>query len=110
MVREDINGRDSEVGFVDAVGAVNNQFLRRHRLDERCNFLGPGIGYVQVAERRATQLVAGLVHSDGGVLGVGEAGVRVFVSEKVADVIFEIGDDGGVGVELHHLGIAEGKC
>ena len=42
-------------------------------------------------------------------MGVGEAGVGVFVGEEVADVVFEIGNYGGIGVELHYLGVAERK-
>ena len=100
MVGHDVDAGQREGRSVDAVGAVDDEFLRREFLDVRGYFGRPGGGHVHVAEDGAAELVACFVGEDGGVFGVGEVCVGVAVGEEVVDVGFEVGDYGGVGVEL----------
>ncbi len=109
VIREDIDLRHGEVGFINAISAVDDEFVRGEGFDQGGDFLGPGVGNVHVAEGGAAEFVAGFVHGDGGVLGVGEAGVGVFVGEEVGDVVFEVLDYGCVGVKLHYEGVTGGE-
>ena len=100
VVGHDVDAGDGEVGRVEAVGAVDDEFVRGEGFDVAGYFGAPGGGHVLVAEDGAAELVAGFVGEDCGVFGVGEVCVGVEVREEVMDVGFEVGDYGGVGVEL----------
>ena len=108
MVRKDIHYRNSKMSLVNAIGPINDQLLRSKRLDKGGDFLGPRVRYVHVPEYGTAKFVAGLVHGDCGVFGVGEASVAVSMGEELFDVVFEVLDYGGVGVKLHNLGITNG--
>ncbi len=41
MVREDIDCRHGEMGFVNAVGAIDDEFVRGEGFDKGGDFLGP---------------------------------------------------------------------
>ena len=71
MVGEDVDGGDVEVSFVDAIGAVNNEFVGCKSLDEGGYFRRPGHGYVLITEDGSAKLVTCFVCEDSGVLGVG---------------------------------------
>lgn len=105
MIGEDVDLFDGEMGLVDAVRAVLDQFLRSQLFDVRGDLLRPGVGHVFVAEGGSAELVAGLVGVDGRVVGVGEAGVGVYVGQERVDVGFEIVDYCPVRVEFEDGGV-----
>ena len=100
MIREDIDGGDVEMGFVDTVGSVHYEFVRREFLDEGGDFRCPSDGHFLIAEDGTAELVACFVGDDSGILGVGEASVGVYVGEEVENIVLEVLDDGWVGVEF----------
>ena len=102
MVIEGIDTGDVEMRLVDAIRAVDAEFVRPEFLDVPADLVCPLDRNVFVGENGSTKLVAGFVCEDGRVFGVGEARIRVDVREEVFDVVFEIVDDGPVRVELLH--------
>lgn len=103
VVGHDVDLLDSEVRRVDAVRAVDDQLFRRQRLDMGSNLGQPRCRAIHIPPDRTSQLVAGLVGEDGGVVGVREPGVLVHVREQLRDVVLEGRHNGRVGVELHDL-------
>lgn len=100
VVRDDVDCLDWEVVLVDAVGAVDDEFLGRE-LFNVCGYLGgPGDGHVHVTEDGTAELVACLVGKDCGILCVSEVRVGIAVREEGMNVVLEVGDYGGVCVEL----------
>jgi len=104
VIAEDINHRQFEMRSINAIRPIQNKLILRPRqaFHEGRNLLDPRIRNVFVAEDGAGKFVSSLDDGDGGIFGVGEPCVGVFVREEVGDVVLECGDDGFVGVELLH--------
>ena len=107
VIAEDIDDRQFEMRSINAIRPIQNELILRPRksLHKGRNLLNPRIRDVFVAEDGARELVSSLDDGDGGIFGVGESGIGVFVREEVGDVVLECADDGFVGVELLHAGV-----
>jgi hypothetical protein len=80
MVTIDIHFWDTEMSCIDAISAINDEFMRAELLDVLGDFLRPGDRNIFVSEFGTTQLVTCLVGKDGGIVGIAHTGVRVAVS------------------------------
>ena len=61
--------------------------------------------HIHVTKDGSTELVTSLVRKDGWILSVRQASVWVDVSDEMLDVVLEVLDDGGIGVELLDQGV-----
>jgi hypothetical protein len=90
---------------IDSISTVNYQLLRSKLFEKVGNLAGPLNWDVLIAKYGTSKLVSSFVSKNGRVFCIGKVGIRVPVSQKYLVVVFEIVDDGSIGVKLLDLGI-----